>query len=182
MPVACQSRAPECPQAFGAQRLRGLRPSMVDNPSVTAAPRHLPLHKGGFDRCGGDGPMRASAPTWCGGRRGASGQNDAEKNKQGAELMFRAPPVCGHFWCSWHWPCMAQCAQFAPQEDFPAFFCRSRYTTMRDTMTSNTREIKMVPRFAANQSSMKSTPFKKNGGGNYLVLSLVASLYGLKSM
>ena len=27
MPVACQSRAPECPQAFGAQRLRGLRPS-----------------------------------------------------------------------------------------------------------------------------------------------------------
>ena len=63
----------------------------------------------------------------------------------------------------------------APQEDFPAFFCRSRYTTMRDTMTSNTREIKMVPRFAAIQSSMKSTPFKKNGGGNYLVLSLVAS-------
>ena len=26
MPVACQSCAPECPQAFGAQRLRGLRP------------------------------------------------------------------------------------------------------------------------------------------------------------
>ena len=24
---------------------------------------HLPLHKGGFARCGGDGPMRASAPT-----------------------------------------------------------------------------------------------------------------------
>ena len=54
MPVACQSRAPECPQAFGAQRLRGLRPSMVDNPSVTASPCHLPLHKGGFDRCGGE--------------------------------------------------------------------------------------------------------------------------------
>ena len=113
-------------------------------------------------------PTESSAPT---------------RNKQGAELMFRAPPVCGHFWCSWHWPCMAQCAQFAPQEDFPAFFCRSRYTTMRDTMTSNTREIKMVPRFAANQFSMKITPFKRKWRGkNYLVLSVVASLYGLKSM
>ena len=109
-------------------------------------------------------------------------ENTEDNRRDYRELMFRAPPVCGHFWCSWHWPCMAQCAQFAPQEDFPAFFCRSRYTTMRVTMTANTREIKMVPRFAANQSSMKSTPFKKNGGGNYLVLSLVASLYGLKSM
>ena len=31
-------------------------------------------------------------------------------------------------------------------------------------MTANTREIKMVPRFAANQSSMKIAPFKKDGG------------------
>ena len=61
MPVACQSRAPECPQAFGAQRLRGLRPSVVDNPSVTASPCHLPLHKGGFARCGGISPPVCAA-------------------------------------------------------------------------------------------------------------------------
>ena len=50
MPVAYQSRAPECPQAFGRAKrgLRGLRPLVADNPSVTAAPCHLPLHKRGF--------------------------------------------------------------------------------------------------------------------------------------
>ena len=50
MPVACQSCAPECPQAFGRAKrgLRGLRPLVADNPSVTAAPCHLPLHKGGY--------------------------------------------------------------------------------------------------------------------------------------
>ena len=31
-----------------------------------------------------------------------------------------------------HWPCMAQWAQPAPQEDFPAFFWRSRYTDDED--------------------------------------------------
>ena len=51
MPVVYQSRAPECPQAFGRAKrgLRGLRPLVADNPSVTAAPCHLPLHKGGLN-------------------------------------------------------------------------------------------------------------------------------------
>ena len=39
------------------------------------------------------------------------------------------PPPCSiqclQLWL-WHWPCMAQWAQPAPQEDFPAFFWRSR--------------------------------------------------------
>ena len=51
MPVACQSCAPECPQAFGAQRLRGLNVTVLTtSPSFARDARkcHLPLHRGGF--------------------------------------------------------------------------------------------------------------------------------------
>ena len=66
MPVACQSRAPECPQAFGAQRLRGLRPSMVDNPSVTASPCHFLYTREALTAAAGMGgqsrpPLQAAA-------------------------------------------------------------------------------------------------------------------------
>ena len=53
-------------------------------------------------------------------------------------------------------------------------------------MTSKTsRDEDAFQGFAANQSNMKITPFKKRrDDGNYFgfVVSLVASLYGLKSM
>ena len=70
MPVACQSCAPECPQAFGAEgdlpriisrgmpgtrslraRLRGLNVTVLTtSPSFARDARkcHLPLHRGGF--------------------------------------------------------------------------------------------------------------------------------------
>ena len=91
MPVACQSCAPECPQAFGAQRLRGLNlttwttsPSFARDarkchrlaaarsrrgsdspPGCHSTPRRrfAALHRGGFAAAAGTGRTESPAPT-----------------------------------------------------------------------------------------------------------------------
>ena len=88
MPVACQSCAPECPQAFGAE---GDLPRIIPRgmPGARSLRARLPWQSRGSSRrlpCGGDGPMStrkgqaasvtllrreqlrsASAPTRCDG-------------------------------------------------------------------------------------------------------------------
>ena len=66
MPVACQSCAPECPQAFGAQRLRGLNiTTWTTSPSFARDARkcHLPCVRGGFAAAAGTGRTESPAPT-----------------------------------------------------------------------------------------------------------------------
>ena len=49
MPVACQSCAPECPQAFGAQRLRGLNVTILKTSPSFASQMPPPLIRGDFE-------------------------------------------------------------------------------------------------------------------------------------
>ena len=62
MPVACQSRAPECPQAFGAQRLRGLRPS--DYCCTSLAPVGAAINNGRSRMAAPVVGFEIKAPSW----------------------------------------------------------------------------------------------------------------------
>ena len=73
-------------------------------------------------------------------------------------LYFSLQKLPFYFW-EWQDPCMAQCAQLQPQEDFPCFFCRIKDRRMRITMAAKARQIKTVPIWELIHCSMANHSF-----------------------
>ena len=115
MPVACQSCAPECPQAFGAE---GDLPRIIPRgmPGARSLRARLPWQSRGSSRrlpCGGDGPMStrkgqaasvtllrreqlrsASAPTGCGAKL-SNGLTEASAPTDTSEVRRKIRPLLG---------------------------------------------------------------------------------------
>ena len=74
-------------------------------------------------------------------------------------LMPKAKPESVYFFAAlWHEPCMAQCAQFAPQVDLPCFLHFLKYTTIAAITAIKTRATTIVDRFSAKNVNMINPP------------------------
>lgn len=111
-------------------------------------------------------------------------------------LVPKAKPESVYFLAAlWHEPCMAQCAQFAPQVDLPCFLHFLKYTTIAAITAIKTRATTIVDRFSAKNVNMINPPYsvfsiceKRNYFKAFSFSAtltfpenLPASLYGLNS-